>query len=605
LFLIPASFLIPKLLLLDFFRSLWIDVPLGSLPSVLREDLFLAVSVLLLLSLIRPTRSLTRALATAVASTLLFALLLFDARVRELWLHPIDLPLLRYAWRFRADIASGTPLFFNFASGWGMTFRRALVILTGTHVILWGMVLAWSWWARRRGAKTVATLSARKLGAGFAIWILAAVAASRLGSDYRYELHRNLVASAITQLLRPSPAASSHAALPLDQPPRAYRPDMTGARTILAQTAPFRRLVIVFLESVRWREVHGDSGLVLPNLHRMAKEGLFAMAYAPIPHSSKAYFSVLTGRYAYPGIEMRESIAKHNESYLRNLKEHLGARAYSFSSMPYAFENMKGLLLSVGIDQLYEATLPNGDARSAHSSFGSDDEPLYRTAAQVLAKETGPFVATIFPLAAHFPYEYPGKPRDEGATHAAYRQSILYCDRLLGEMLDQFKGKGLDQDTLFVIVGDHGESFNEHGLLAHNSSLFEEEITVPLLFWSSDGRLRHAEVLRGRQLDIGPTIVDLFGLEADPSMTQGTSLLRPNPTPWTYLSTFFDDLALGLVDYPDKYLFEPATQTLTHYRLDEDPHERSPRSSIENRDAIVARIQAFRHHARRQFDRER
>lgn len=30
-------------------------------------------------------------------------------------------------------------------------------------------------------------------------------------------------------------------------------------------------------------------------------------------------------------------------------------------------------------------------------------------------------------------------------------------------------------ETLFVLVGDHGESFGEHGVIVHNSSLYEEE----------------------------------------------------------------------------------------------------------------------------------
>ena len=274
----------------------------------------------------------------------------------------------------------------------------------------------------------------------------------------------------------------------------------------------------------------------------------------------------------------------------------------SFSSMPYFFENMGGLLDSVGIERRVGLAEGTADARPS-SSFGSEDAPLYATAARTLATLSGPFVALMFPLAAHYPYVYPGKPAKEEATHAAYRKSAAEMDRLLGQMVDIFRAKQLDRNTLFVFVGDHGESFNEHGLLAHNSSLFEEEITVPLLFWSSDGRLRHPEVLRGRELDIGPTILDWFGIETDSAPVQGTSLLRYNAKPWLYLSTFFDDLGLGLLQYPDKYLLEPATGRLSHFDLEKDPLEKEPLPVASGGDAVMARILSFQAFTKRSFQK--
>ena len=129
------------------------------------------------------------------------------------------------------------------------------------------------------------------------------------------------------------------------------------------------------------------------------------------------------------------------------------------------------------------------------------------------------------------------------------------------------------RDTLFVVVGDHGESFGEHGMYVHNSSLFEEETTIPLVFWSADGRLRQGRIADSRQIDIGPTIADLFNLRSDVPV-QGVSLLRRNAAQPIYMATFFDDVALALLEYPDKYLYEPASGRLQHFDLKSDPFER-------------------------------
>ena len=69
---------------------------------------------------------------------------------------------------------------------------------------------------------------------------------------------------------------------------------------------------------------------------------------------------------------------------------------------------------------------------------------------------------------------------------------------MLEPFLAGLRERKLLDDTLVVIVGDHGESFGEHGSYVHNNSLYEEETTVPLIFWSVDGRLRHDETLIGQ-----------------------------------------------------------------------------------------------------------
>jgi arylsulfatase A-like enzyme len=172
---------------------------------------------------------------------------------------------------------------------------------------------------------------------------------------------------------------------------------------------------------------------------------------------------------------------------------------------------------------------------------------------------------------------------------------------MLGTMLEAFEAQALLNDTLVVLVGDHGEAFGEHGVFVHNSTVHEEEVVVPLVFWSADGRLRHSGVVEGRQIDVAPTILDLFGLTDDATLVQGDSLLRAAGRA-VYLSTFFDDLALGLVEAGLKYVYEPATDEIRAYDLTADPDEARPRvvHGEQKRD-IVRRLRAFQAYQRETF----
>lgn len=592
--LIALSFVVPKLLLVDFFRALWLTLSPTDLLRVCLQDLAVAVLVLAALDALLASARPRRFAVAALVSTALFALTLLDTRVRQVWLRPTSVELVEYGLTEGSALGSGLQLFFNLRSGWAMTFRRALVLLTGGHVLLWGVLAL----VARRGVSVTPVRGRRRLLAGSLVTVGLVVLAARAGGRYRYDLQDHMFTRLAVRPLR-APVARA-AAAPFDQAARPAREVLRGDRLILRDSPPFQNVVIVFLESVRWRDFAGPDG-PMPVLRRLAREGLVSRCYASVPHSTKGYQAALSGRYPYPGIEMRETFALAQPGLLRALHERKGLETFAFSSLSLAFENTGGLLRSLGARHLFEtADLAReaGVVLGAHSSFGSEDGPLYHLAARRLAAARAPFAAVFLPSAAHYPYEYPGKPEGEGPTHAAYLRALQETDRLLGDLVARFTAAGLERDTLFVLVGDHGEAFGEHGLTAHNSSVHEEEVTVPLVLWSADGRLAQREPLApSRQIDVAPTVLDLMGDTTAPLPVMGVSLLRTLGRPAAYLATFIDGVALGLVDPPLKYVYEPAADQLAVYDLEADPAERQPRRPTgEERARVVERLRAFMAH---------
>lgn len=62
-----------------------------------------------------------------------------------------------------------------------------------------------------------------------------------------------------------------------------------------------------------------------------------------------------------------------------------------------------------------------------------------------------------------------------------YRAKLAKLDDMLAEMLDLYGRKDLRDETLVVLMGDHGEAFMEHGLLGHGHHVFDEILTLPVL----------------------------------------------------------------------------------------------------------------------------
>jgi phosphoglycerol transferase MdoB-like AlkP superfamily enzyme len=431
--------------------------------------------------------------------------------------------------------------------------------------------------------------------------------------SYRYRMNENIVLGSLVNTVQSALSAGeppfASLAAGFEQKAEPMSGQLKQERTILRDIKPFKNVVVVVYESVRWRDLglKNNSATTSPNLARMASQGILSKSYVSVPHSSKAYFAILSGRHPYPGVEMREVLRAHHDSVWHEFSRHRNGTTFAFSSLFLGFENMGGLLKSLGIDQRFQSgdlEKAAGAKAAASSSFGMSDELLYALGAQRLSKTAAPFAAIFFPMAAHYPYECPGAIAGRH-SYTDYTACVKSSDKLLAKMIEDFRRLNSIKDTLFVIVGDHGESFGEHGLFVHNSSLYEEEVTVPLIFWSDDGRLAHHFIPVSRQIDIAPTIADLLGMMNSEIPVQGVSLLRRNGSmPPVFMSTFFEGVGQALVEPPYKYIYESSADRLLAFDLNRDPNETSPEVIADpKKRAIVARLRAFQAYQELAFPR--
>ncbi len=173
----------------------------------------------------------------------------------------------------------------------------------------------------------------------------------------------------------------------------------------------------------------------------------------------------------------------------------------------------------------------------------------------------------------HQPYDLAGK---KGTPFQRYLAEVGLVDRQLGRLRAYLADKGLAERTYIIISADHGEAFGEHGMFNHARSAYEELVHVPLFFYAP-GRTGQDLTAPVTLMDIGPSVLDLFGL-ATPGFWMGQSLL---PLIAGKATTLQRPVAVDTgghiqalyLDDGYKVIFTRSKRTVEVYALHHDPKE--------------------------------
>ena len=114
-----------------------------------------------------------------------------------------------------------------------------------------------------------------------------------------------------------------------------------------------------------------------------------------------------------------------------------------------------------------------------------------------------------------------------------YSGEVRHVDESVGKLVERLRALGLYDDSVIVLTADHGEEFQEHGGWWHGTTLYDEQIHVPLLIKWPKGAAAAPPVVEDhlvRLLDVAPTLLGRAGVEIPPAM-QGVDLTRPDPDP--------------------------------------------------------------------------
>jgi len=107
-----------------------------------------------------------------------------------------------------------------------------------------------------------------------------------------------------------------------------------------------------------------------------------------------------------------------------------------------------------------------------------------------------------------------------------YDRKIRFSDDRIAAFITALEATGIADDLLIVIASDHGEEFFEKRRWGHSGALTNSLVRVPLVI-RLPGRVGGGRIVDEpvANVDIGPTVLDLLGVEAPPGF-EGRSL-RP------------------------------------------------------------------------------
>jgi arylsulfatase A-like enzyme len=112
-----------------------------------------------------------------------------------------------------------------------------------------------------------------------------------------------------------------------------------------------------------------------------------------------------------------------------------------------------------------------------------------------------------------------------------YSSNIEYMDEFMAKMIGQLKALHVYDETVIVFTADHGEEFQEHGGWWHGTTLYDEELHVPLIVkLSKNARAGTRSNALAGSIDVMPTLLAAAGLTC-PRACQGRDLFGPAPAP--------------------------------------------------------------------------
>ncbi|MDM7919630.1 MAG: sulfatase-like hydrolase/transferase, partial [Methanosarcina sp.] len=318
-----------------------------------------------------------------------------------------------------------------------------------------------------------------------------------------------------------------------------------------------------------------------PNLDKLARDGiLFDNAYCPVPLTLPSHVSILTG------LEPVAHGVRNNGYYLspniRTVTQILKEKGYKTAAFVSAFSVDSRFGLDRGFDlydDMYQAGLPFKSQNSERRAEKTFD----RFARWLKNNGNEKFFCWVHYYDPHLPYAPPA-PFSEEFSDRPYDGEIAYMDVYVGKILDALTQKGLLENTIIIVAGDHGEGLGDKIEQGHGIFLYEETVRVPLLLYNRKIWPKSKKVeSRVGLVDIVPTIIEISGLKKDQINTDGESLLevikkdnregRDILLETFYPKEFFSWSELvGLISGKYKFIQAPKPEL---YDLSVDPEEKN------------------------------
>ena len=369
-----------------------------------------------------------------------------------------------------------------------------------------------------------------------------------------------------------------------------------------------------------------------PTMDKLAEDGVrFERAYTPIPMTGPSHFSMFTGRYPQEHGARINGVSLPSDSKWLTIPQVLRRFGYTSGAFVSAWP-LIGRLTQLHRDfDHYDEELERS-YQVFHSMRWAED--VTRPALRWLDehKDKAKLFLWVHYFDPHEPYNLreqfasPEQIRDRSPDMPEYSKEVEnrilrydseigYADSHIRRLLDRIDKFGMRDNTLVVLLSDHGEGLGEHGFVGHGRWLFESTVRVPWIM-RLPGTIKPGRVVAESvsTLDLAPTILDLavpeFRHEAQVSMSyagrsqaaavagepsdqsrqirfvsfEGKKGFIPKWISWAWKPNSGLPFRIGKLEGDMKSIWTPEQKSFEFFDLSKDPHELQPETlTTENR----------------------
>ncbi|MGM0883520.1 MAG: LTA synthase family protein [Bacillota bacterium] len=375
------------------------------------------------------------------------------------------------------------------------------------------------------------------------------------------------------------------------------------AAPVLWQEAAGKNVIIIQMESFQNFLVNLkiDGKEITPNLNKLVKENYyFKHFYQQVGqgNTSDAEFVVNTSFYIPP---RGAATMEYADKELPSLPKMLKSRGYdtaTFHTNVVEFWNRGELYKALGFDRYYDQKFFGLEDTVF---FGASDEQLYaKTAAELerMSQNGKPFYSHIISMTAHHPFTIPAEKqkmtlpeRYENTFVGDYLRSQNYADYALGLFIEDLKARGIWDDSLVLLYGDHlglpiySLDRDDKELMAEiygREYGYTDMINIPLVVASTGITEPKVFDQLGGQVDILPTVANLLGISLDDHIHFGQDLFNQtyNVLPQRYYlpsGSFLSskELFMSGSGYEDGKHYSLAGDGVTEQEATEDEYQRA------------------------------
>src|SRR6266550_2090175 len=297
---------------------------------------------------------------------------------------------------------------------------------------------------------------------------------------------------------------------------------------------------------------YGDEHIQTPALDSLANDGFrFQQAFTPSPITNTSHATILTGLLpsSHGVIDFAIPLAASHPTLAELLKK----KGYQTAAFIGAVI-LDSKTLAPGFDRGFDFYDNFPQHSPSNLRWGRVErrgmDVVHRAQSWLVVHSAGPHFVWVHLYDPHDPYEPPA-PYSLIYKDRLYDGEIAYADSALSNFVAYIKKQGWYENSIVVVVGDHGEGLGEHHENTHGIFLYDSTTHVPLIVKLPGRNSSKTVSEQVRTTDILPTVLDVLRV---PLPERGD---RESLKPYFASTEIAGRTASGETDYPLRFGWAP------------------------------------------------